>query len=170
MEVVKPKSSFQQVAVMNTAFGNPKGNPANINWERLEKQCKNIKDEFNELMDAIAARDVEQVRDALCDVSVFALGGQHFLGVDGDADMAAVIEGVMTRFCRDQKELEETIAFWHAKGVTQVYVGGQFPRAVVKSSVDQPDAPKGKFLKSVGYTQTVFPPFPGADDLLGEDQ
>lgn len=175
-----PPTSFELVSDMNTAFGNPKGDSKNIDWGRVRNQCKNIGDEFVELMTALGADrqvmknlgkiikhhlqefpcevDIEEVRDALCDISVFSLGAQHLMGVNGDADMAAVVDGVMTRFCCDQAELDATIAHWANKGIPDIYVEGEFPRKIVKSASDQPDAPKGKFLKSVGYSPTVFPP------------
>lgn len=149
------RTPFQYVSEMNEAFGNPKGDPNNIDWDRFEAQCKNVLDEYNELMEAIKAKDLDKARDALCDIQVFTNGGQHFLGVDGDEDMTAVLDGVMTRFCKDQEELDATIAKWTGKGL-EVYVEGSFPRMIVKSAKDQPDAPKGKFLKSTGYTDTVF--------------
>jgi hypothetical protein len=185
---------------MNTAFGNPKGDPTNIDWNRVRKQCLNIPDEIGELFIALGASqvevmnavrllkkagaelsptsivDVDEVRDALCDVQVFAQGAQHFIGVDGDADMAAVVAGVMTRFVKDEADLNATIQLHRAKGVEHTYVEGEFPTMVLKSAVDQPDAPKGKFLKSASYSQTVFPPLSGAgtdaqgNDALGEGQ
>lgn len=153
-------TSFQRVSAMNTAFGNPKGDPHNIDWQRLEKQCLNILDEFSELMDAIAKRDVNGTRDALCDIHVFAYGGHHFMGIDADADMDAVVDGVMTRFIKHPTDKRDTIALHAAKGVTDVYFEGFYPVMVMKSASDQPDAPKGKFLKSASYTNTVFPPLP----------
>lgn len=177
---------FAYVKLMNEAFGNPEGKPADFGlvplsptgrnetaWGRLLKQCENIagsapeiRGEVRELLVAIKERDVVKTRDALCDIMVFALGAYHFLGYDADADMAAVLDGVMTRFCRDQTELDATIAKWAARGVTDVYTQGQFPRLCVKAASDQTDTvdgehiPKGKFLKSVGYRDTVFPPAP----------
>jgi len=154
---MKP-TPFQRVAEMNTAFGNPKGNIQGIDWTRLEKQCRNILDEYCELMDAIVAKSVNDTRDALCDIQVFANGAQHLMGVDGDADMHAVVDGVMTRFVKDEGDLQATMALHAAKGVTEVYFEGVFPKMIMKSAVDQPDAPMGKFLKSASYSNTVFPP------------
>lgn len=163
------KTSFALVAAMNTAFNNPKGDPHNVDWARLKSQVENIRRELKETLDAIEARDLEQTRDGLCDIQVFAMGGQHFIGVDGDADMAAVVEGVMTRFCRNQEELDATMAKYDALGVTY-YGEGAFPTYCLKSARDQTDQgdeggngdeyPKGKFLKSVGYKTAVFPPLP----------
>lgn len=154
---MKP-TPFQRVAEMNTAFGNPKGNASNIDWSRLRSQCLNILDEYNELLVALSREEIEGVRDALCDIQVFANGAQHLMGVDGDADMHAVVDGVMTRFIKDEDDLQATILLHKAKGVKDVYFEGQFPKMVMKSAENQPDAPKGKFLKSASYRNTVFPP------------
>jgi predicted HAD superfamily Cof-like phosphohydrolase len=154
---MKP-TPFQRVAEMNTAFGNPKGNASNIDWKRLRSQCLNILDEYNELLVALSREEVEGVRDALCDIQVFANGAQHLMGVDGDADMHAVVDGVMTRFIKDEDDKIATISMHRAKGVTEVYFVGEYPKMIMKSERDQPDAPKGKFLKSASYSNTVFPP------------
>lgn len=155
-----------------------------VAWSRLQKQCENIggrlypnlaeavcppygeiDGEVKELLLALEARNIDKVRDALCDIMVFALGAYHFTGYDADADMAAVLAGVMTRFCKDQDALDRTLAKWAALGVTDVYTQGQFPRLCVKSGSDQKAnngdfCPKGKFLKSADYADTVFPPAP----------
>jgi hypothetical protein len=179
---------FLYVSHMNEAFGNPKGNPKDYTliaggadaaqynetaWARLANQCANIggragervSGEVEELFVALAARDVEATRDALCDIMVFALGGYHFLGYDADQDMNAVLDGVMTRFCKDQDELTKTCAYWAERGITDVYTQGVFPMLCIKAARNQTATngevvPKGKFLKSVGYRQTVFPPAP----------
>jgi hypothetical protein len=174
------KTSFQLVADMNTAFGNPQGSYAGIEVGRLRKQCLNIADEFGELMIALGADEamINQAvhtlkdaaanhitgfftawaaRDALCDIQVFAMGAQHFMGVDGDADMRAVVAGVMTRFVKNPDDLAATIAKHAANGITKTYTEGEYPRKILKSAEDQPDAPKGKFLKSASFQDTVFP-------------
>lgn len=150
------KTSFQRVAEMNTAFGNPRGYYRNVNFDGLMSQCENILDEYNELMDAIVARDKDKIRDALCDIQVFAMGAQHKLGVNGDEDMDDVVDGVMTRFVKDEADLLATQAKHFANGIVHVYIEGEYPKMVLKSSCDQPDAPKGKFLKSASYKDTVF--------------
>jgi hypothetical protein len=70
--------------------------------------------------------------------------------------MQDVISGVMTRFIKDEADKEATIALHAAKGVTDVYFEGEYPKMVMKSASDQPDAPRGKFLKSASYVNTQF--------------
>jgi hypothetical protein len=167
------------VSYMNNAFGNPKGFSSSINWARIGKQCMNIPDEVGELFIALGADpaatkaavaalkaavaqmpnapDLHQVRDSLCDINVFSYGAHHLMGIDADADMRAVIDGVMTRFIKDPADKEATIAKHAAAGVTDVYFEGDYPTMIMKSASDQPDAPKGKFLKSASYREPMFP-------------
>lgn len=174
-------TNFKRVSIMNAAFGNPAGEHTAINVAKVRSQCRNILDEYIELQSALGASafslqllrdagkavvytkdqiDLTETRDALCDIHVFAYGAHHFMGVNADKDIEAVVEGVMTRFVKDESDRVATVALHAKKGVTQVYFEGDFPYMIMKSSVDQPDAPKGKFLKSASYKNTVFPALP----------
>lgn len=178
-ELVASPTNFQRVSIMNEAFGNSQGDPHNIDWAKVRAQCKNIFDEFIELQKAFGAEeatlawlkavraelddveytgklDLVKVRDALCDINVFSYGAQHFMGIDGDRDMAAVVGGVMTRFIKDEADEVATIKRHAIKGVTKVYLEGEYPNKILKSAEDQPDAPKGKFLKSASFAEPVF--------------
>ena len=100
--------------------------------------------------------DLDGVRDGLTDIHVFAYGAHHLMGIDADRDMASVIDGVMTRFVKNDEDLNKTLEKHAKNGITEVYTEGEYPTLVVKSAVDQQDAPKGKFLKSASYTEPVF--------------
>ena len=180
--IIAQRTNFQNVAAMNAAFGNPAGDSSSIDWDRIRKQCLNIPDEVGELFVALGADqavvkhlvsalkwaaskqvnpvDPDGVRDALCDVHVFGYGAHHLMGIDADADMGAVVDGVMTRFIKDDADKEATIAKHAAAGVTDVYFEGDYPTMVMKSATDQPDAPRGKFLKSASYREPVFTTLP----------
>jgi len=169
-------SNFRYVSLMNTAFGNRQGNPQDIDLDRVRSQSKSIGHEFCELMVALGADadqvkalvsaidalkftgtfNLEQTRDSLCDIHVFAYGDHHLMGIDADRDMKAVVDGVMTRFVKSDTDRQATIAKHAAKGVTDVYFTGEYPTMVMKSASDQPDAPKGKFMKSASYVEPVF--------------
>lgn len=174
---------FEQVKSMNTAFGNPEGDPYKINADRLYRQCSNIASEYAELMRAFGVQvefrhipistsgptteNLNDVRDALCDIMVFALGAYHFMGIDADRDMESVVSAVLTRFCANQEQFDATVEHYDAHGVDfEVY--GEFPYVYLKSAKDQGNGeyPKGKFLKSVGYRQpTFYNPAPKVDPV-----
>jgi hypothetical protein len=173
-------SPFHRVAAMNEAFSKPRGDAKNTNWEKVRNQCKNIFDGYCELLAALGVHDADvamlserhsrltgnldlgpqpdttAVRDALCDIQVFAQGAQHMMGYNGDNDMHDVIDGVMTRFIKDDDDEVDTKALHKGRGVTEVYFEGEYPTRVMKSAVDQPDAPKGKVLKSASFKNTIF--------------
>jgi predicted HAD superfamily Cof-like phosphohydrolase len=153
---------FKLVTEMNEAFGNPKGDPKKLVegdkelWERLSNQCDNIGDEFVELKDALADLDIDATRDALCDIIVFALGAFHLVGIDANKDMQVVVDAVMSRFVKDTDDLSATLKILADKGVHEIAVEGEYPRKIVRSAANQPDAPKGKFLKSASYFKPKF--------------
>lgn len=151
---------------MNTAFGNNEGSLENLKaievpaWQRLEKQCTNIGHEFDELVQALAQKDSTEVRDALCDILVFTLGAFHFMGVDADADMRAVFDSNMSKFCSNEQELKDTCGKYADLGII-FYTAGEFPCKYLKSSQDQEDNtgeryPKGKFLKGINFKKPIF--------------
>ncbi len=173
------RTNFIRVSEMNQAFGNSKGDPSAIDYDRIRKQCLNIADELGELFVALGAESgnvvrciealkeaakarvatpaLHDVRDALCDIHVFTYGAHHLMGINADADMAAVVDGVMTRFIKNDADFYATVAMHAAKGVKDVYFEGEYPMMVMKSFSDQPDAPTGKFLKSASYREPVLP-------------
>lgn len=177
-------TNFMLVGHMNNSFGNAKGFPRNIDWDRIAKQSLNIADELAETFVAMGAdkseakeaaavfkRTLEQlrtsstkdvdlngVRDGLSDIHVFAYGAHHLMGIDADRDLAAVVDGVMTRFIKDPKDKVASTLLHAAKGVTDVVFEGEYPHMIMRSNSDQPDAPKHKFLKSASYIDTVFYP------------
>jgi hypothetical protein len=167
---------FDYVKMMNEAFGNPEGDPHAVDGMRLSRQCRNIGAEFIELMkefgyhvelrvsgdksDPNPDPNMLGIRDALCDIMVFTLGAYHFMGLEADDDMDAVLDGVMTRFCSTRKEIEDTCRMYNDLGV-KYHVHGEPPTAYLKSSEDQGNEyPQGKFLKSASYRLAVFPPLP----------
>lgn len=160
-------TTFNDVAKVNKAFGNRKGRSPKLD-ARFIKQVENIPGEYIELQDAIAEGNIDKVRDALGDIIVFAFGGFHFLGANGDKDLKVITDSLYSRLCQDQADLDATVAKYTALGL-KVYTEGKFPRACVKAAEDFVDAQgndyrKGKFLKSVSYKQPVFAPILTAAD------
>ena len=146
--------------MINAAFGNPKGDPLAPDWKRISDQSKNILDEYNELMDAIAAKDMTEVRDAICDILVFTLGVGYIAGVPVNQDMDAVQVSNQSKFCGNDVEVAETVKKYADLGV-ETYVDGEFPMKRVKSTHEQTDL-KGaiyranKMLKCVKFKEPVF--------------
>jgi len=173
--VSQSNTNFALVSNMNVAFGNPQGDPKQLSIKKIRKQCLNIVDELGELFVALGGDkelmkhavahfkwianktgnpvDTDKIRDSLTDIHVFAYGAHHLMGVDANEDMRSVINGVMTRFIKNEQDKIDTIAKHAALGVTDVRFEGVFPFGIMKSNSDQPDAPEGKFLKSASYQE-----------------
>lgn len=154
------KTNFEKVSELNTAFGNFKGSPHTPNWGRLKSQWENIKDEYEEGLEAIAAGDMTAFRDAIQDVLTFCYGAAHIAGVDADEDMNHVHSSNLSKFIANEEELEATKQKYDALGV-EYYQSGDFPYMCLKSSKEQLDKdgknyPNNKFLKGVGFKEPVF--------------
>lgn len=151
---------MQDVSSLNEAFGNSAGTMTNPNWFALSNQAKNIKDEYDELMEAIENSDMIEVRDAICDILVFTLGLAHMSGAPVTDDMKEVDASNRSKFCHDQENVDATVKKYTDLGV-MVYVDGEFPVKRVKSSIEQVGFDgktyrANKMLKSVSFKEPVF--------------
>lgn len=116
------------------------------------------------LVQALAAKDWGGVSLKLIDLTHDVYQAFDMIALDYETDMKAVLEAVMTRFCKNEEELTATVAKYRALAVKTV-VAGEFPVKFLKSSKDQVGKDgalysKGKFLKSVGFSETTFAPMP----------
>lgn len=150
-------TNYEKVITFNLAIGNKSGDKRKIDWDLLTREVDMIQSEVDELREAIELKNINKFRDGLCDVHVFAYGTHHKIGHNADKDMDAVMTALYSRFCENIDILYKTIAFHKNKGVLEVTIHGKFPFAYIKSDGDYPDAPKGKFLKSINYHEPVFP-------------
>ena len=154
---------FSFVSLMNTIFGNPRGNVKEPNWVAIDRQMAIIESEFNELKDAVARRQIHGVkgmRDGIADLNVTNLGMAHILGIDSDADMLEVFDSNMSKLCENESVLNASIDKYAAIGI-EVYSEGEYPRKCIKSASDQTDTngetyKKGKFLKGVLFREPVL--------------
>lgn len=157
------KSMYQSVADLNVAYGNSKGDPNNPDWERLSSQAKNILDEYNELKDnGLLERNMTELRDAICDIMVFTLGLAHLAGVPVESDMEAVLVSNLSKFCKDEQSVIDTVYKYSLLGVeTYIVRDNGFPFVCVKSLSQQTGLDgklyqKDKMLKSVSFVEPVF--------------
>lgn len=149
-------SNFTDVALLNTVFGNLKGDLSSPEWQKAAKQLQLIQEEMAELVEGIETKNTAEVRDAIADVLVTTYGMAHILGIDADADMAAVQASNMSKLCKTEAEVEATLAFYHDEKGLDVYAGGELPQGWVKSSKDQTGSdnkfyPANKFLKNTNW-------------------
>ena len=92
-----------------------------------EKRCKLrvalLAEELNELEEAIAARDLTEVADALCDLQYVLSGAVLEFGLaDKFGELFDEVQrSNMSKACKTVREAEETVAHYQNKGVPCFY-------------------------------------------------
>jgi len=154
-------SNFTDVSLLNSVFGNQQGDKQSPDWQKAAKQLQLIQEEMAELVEGIETHNIDEVRDAIADVLVTTYGMAHILGINADADMAAVQASNMSKLCKTEQEIEATLTFYRNEKGLNVYSGGELPQAWVKSAEDQTGKdgkfyPAHKFLKNTNWHEPKF--------------
>lgn len=149
-------SNFTDVSYLNTVFGNLQGDQQDPDWQKAGKQLHLIQEELAELVEGIDNHDIGEIRDAIADVLVTTYGMAHILGIDADKDMAAVQASNLSKLCKTEDEVQQTLNFYRNEKGLEVYTGGELPEAYIKSAEDQTGSdgkfyPAHKFLKSINW-------------------
>lgn len=127
-----------------------------VKADLLMRQYDLLEIHFEDVKDHHMVEEIPALLDTIATIISMAWDSLKIVGVLPILDMVSVINGVMTRFVKDEVDLEATKAKHAAKGITEVYTEGDFPTMILKSAIDQPDAPKGKFLKSASFSEPEF--------------
>jgi NTP pyrophosphatase (non-canonical NTP hydrolase) len=153
-----------QVAFTNLTFG--KGTLSQDDpqfWEKLHNQAQLVKEELEELFQAIEDKNMTQVRDAVADISVTNLGVPHLAGFDCESDMLEVFDSNLSKVSSNMENALKTQEFYSSKGVkTYISPCPTFDGFIVKVSetvvgLDNKKYPKDKFLKCVvGFREPKF--------------
>lgn len=158
--------TLARIVEIQEAFGNPRGSKR-MSQPELKKfmgrELKNITSEMVEIAKGIDEYSIDQVRDGLCDIIVYATGALHKIGAVPQDDVNEVTSSLTSRLIPNDTQLQHTIKFYNDQGI-EVYTSGQFPTMCVKSASDQKlgddELPKGKFLKNVYYQTPSLVPLP----------
>lgn len=155
-------TNFQRVTQVNAIAGKT----GQSTWQAAEQQLKVIAGEYDEVVEAIAERNLDKLRDGIADLLVTAYGMGSVLGYNVDDDMVSVTSSLMTRFDVTRGDAELTKQKYLDMGVetdirTTRFCGTETTNAkeyyVTVSTKDQVNAktgehiPAGKFLKSWKY-------------------
>lgn len=74
-----------------------------------------IKEELQELEDAIRVRDMSEVADAICDLLYVTYGTAHVYGIPVDKLFAEVHQSNMSKLCSSEEEARATIEDYKVK-------------------------------------------------------
>ena len=107
-------SDFQRVKEFNKVFGNPVHDTVQKeifdNDPKTVKKCVDlIREEFNELEEAVKNKDLVETADALGDLIVVVQGMACHLGLDLDVIFDQVHKSNMSKICQTEEEAKETV-------------------------------------------------------------
>lgn len=172
------QTTREKVAMLNTSFGNLKGDIANPNVAALRKQAQLVLEEAIELYEATHPHlelsvqkhikpdegnnstetvDMYESLDALGDLLTVVYGFGHVTGVDSDAVYNKTHESNESKFLADEQEAKAALVVYLIDyGIPQdaLAIEGEYPKAfirVVKDTEDNQNKfyPAGKFLKNL---------------------
>lgn len=151
-------SNFKDVTALNLLIGNPLGDVADLDWPKIKIQFDLIKEEFEELEQAVAAKDFTELRDGAADILVTTYGLVHMVGIDADSDMREVHSSNMSKFCTSREDALATAQKYEDIGLEVMFRYPNDELIAVVSAKSQDDNsfkyyPKGKLLKSVSFIE-----------------
>ena len=141
-------NALSQVADFHRTFHHPiLENPQIPSKKRAELRVALIAEELKELEEAIEAKDIVEVADALCDIQYVLAGAvlEFGLGNKFVELFNEVQRSNMSKACTTEEEAKATVAHYEAKGFPCEYEedGGKF---LVFRTADR------KTLKSINYS------------------
>ena len=140
--------ALNQVAEFHRTFKHPiEPTPLIPAPERCRLRVSLLREELQELEDAIADNDLVEVADALCDIQYVLAGAvlEFGLGEKFRALFDEVQRSNMSKTCKNLEEAEATVAHYEAKG-TSCYIHKEGKHWLVYRKGDN------KTLKSVKYS------------------
>lgn len=144
----EPKA-LNSVAEFHKTFKHPiLDEPKIPSEDRCKLRVSLIAEELKELEEAIVAKDLVEVADALCDIQYVLSGAilEFGLGDKFKALFDEVQRSNMSKTCKDMAEAEATQAHYLAKDGTESYIEESDGHFLVYRKSDN------KTLKSVNYS------------------
>lgn len=106
-------TNFERVGEFHTTFGHPKPTTLQRDLTADPKLIKLrldlIREEFNELCEAVKDNDIKEVIDALSDILYVTYGMGQAYGIDLDRAFKIVHASNMSKLCRNEQEAIDTI-------------------------------------------------------------
>lgn len=116
--------SLNQVAEFHKTFNAPiLDSPQIPSPERCALRVALLQEELNELKEAIEAKDIVEIADALCDLQYVLSGAVLEFGL-GDKFVELFNEvqrSNMSKACDTEEQAQETVAFYQEKGQEAYY-------------------------------------------------
>lgn len=144
-----PLDSLNQVAEFHRTFKHPiLDSPTIPSEQRAQLRVALLAEELKELEEAIADKDIVAVADALCDLQYVLSGAvlEFGLGEKFKELFDEVQRSNMSKTCSSEKEAQDTVAHYEAKGTPCHYTQSGNHYLVFRTS-------DHKTLKSINYSE-----------------
>ena len=160
-------SNFQKVHQFNQTFGvtthnTPQANIFREDPKLVELRMKLIREEVQELEEAVKSHDLTETIDALSDILYVVYGAGSSFGIDLDQTFNLVHQSNMSKVCQTVEEAEQTVAHYqnnadsfNIKNPTQAPVDPAYRKSNTGKYVVY-NKTTGKVLKSVSYQPVSF--------------
>jgi predicted HAD superfamily Cof-like phosphohydrolase len=146
---MKKIDSLNQVAEFHQTFQHPiENHPIIPSRERCDLRVSLIREELNELEEAIEKKSIVEVADALCDIQYVLSGAvlEFGLGEKFSDLFDEVHRSNMSKACKTEEEARATVAYYQEKEHTESYYRKLNGMYMVYRATDH------KTLKSINYS------------------
>ena len=111
------KTNFEKVIEFNKMFGIPTNDTPQKDMftedpKLVEYRMSLIREEVQELEDAVKDNDITETLDALGDILYVVYGMGVTLGLDLDKGMGLVHNSNMSKLCKTEEEAQETVTWY----------------------------------------------------------
>jgi NTP pyrophosphatase (non-canonical NTP hydrolase) len=161
MEGNKRLTDFQSVREFNETFGVPVHNEPQFNIfdedpKLVEYRLSLIREEFNELEEAVRNKDMVETLDALADLIYVVQGMACSLGLDLDKAFDIVHKSNMSKVCKNEEEALQTVQFYKENKDTLGYDSPAYRKSADGRYYVVYNESTKKILKSINYTPAKF--------------
>ena len=153
-------TNFEKVLAFNKAFGvttytKPQLDILERDPELIRYRLSLVKEEFEELVDAVKNKDFVETIDGLADLLFVTYGFFSSIGIDADKAYDIVSESNMSKLCKTEEEAKKTVEFYLQEN-PQRYDSPSYRRSDDNVNWVVYNKSTMKILKSYKYTPANF--------------
>ena len=153
-------TNFEKVLAFNKAFGvttytKPQFDILERDPALIRYRLSLVKEEFEELVDAVENKDFVETIDGLADLLFVTYGFFSSIGIDADKAYDIVSESNMSKLCKTEEEAKKTVEFY-LKENPQRYDSPSYRRSDDNINWVVYNKSTMKILKSYKYTPANF--------------
>jgi len=163
MNNMKSQTNFEKVVEFNEQFGittfdTPQHTIFDDDPKLVELRMNLIREEVNELEDAVKDKDYTETVDALSDILYVVYGMGSSIGINLDKAFALVHESNMSKLCNNEEEAKETVKWYETEFAEKrlPYDSPDYRKSTCGTYWVVYNASTGKILKSIRYKPVDF--------------